>query len=290
MKNRDEPFFTKYNPRGAFNVGEEKFILETLNNESDNIIKYYSDDENESKNQLKIERCDYTLETIKKIFNNKNRVIPEKIVLHFISQIIQGIEFMNRRGIIHNDIKMENIMISFQKTKTPMTIKKFIDFENQLMNSTCKIIDYDLSKKIKVEENEDPFDVTEMKYKKVDLFSVGLVMYFLLTLNKPTSTQYNIEFSEKEKISKTSVLLLRQLLKANPTRRITPKEALHFISENKDKLTPIDFSTIKDKFITIKNGIKFFKLPITQETSLFKYTLVKEHQYNVSFLKHTQTK
>ena len=55
MKQKDDPYYTKSNPRGAFNVAEEKFILETLNNESDNIIKYYSDEESESKNQLKIE-------------------------------------------------------------------------------------------------------------------------------------------------------------------------------------------------------------------------------------------
>ena len=53
MKNQDKPYFTKSNPRGAFNVGEEKFILETLNNESENIIKYYSDEESESKKSIK---------------------------------------------------------------------------------------------------------------------------------------------------------------------------------------------------------------------------------------------
>ena len=52
MKQKDDPYYTKSNPRGAFNVAEEKFILETLNNESDNIIKYYSDEESENKNQL----------------------------------------------------------------------------------------------------------------------------------------------------------------------------------------------------------------------------------------------
>ena len=49
MKQKDDPYYTKSNPRGAFNVAEEKFILETLNNESDNIIKYYSDEELEQK-------------------------------------------------------------------------------------------------------------------------------------------------------------------------------------------------------------------------------------------------
>ena len=289
MKNQDKPYFTKSNPRGAFNVGEEKFILETLNNESENIIKYYSDEESESKNQLKIEKCDYTLEKIKRIFNNKNRVIPERIVLHFISQIIQGLEFMNRKGVIHNDIKMENIMIIYKKTKTQKSVIKSIDFENQLMQATCKIIDYDLSKKIKFDENEDPFDCSEMKYKRVDLYSVGLVMYFLLTLHQPSSTQSDIEFNENEKISKTSILLLRQLLKANPSRRITPKEALKFIEENKEKLEPIDFGTIKDKFIRVKNGVKYLRLPLTQETSLFKYNLVQEHQYKESFIKQTLT-
>ena len=288
MKQKDEPYYTKSNPRGAFNVAEEKFILETLNNESDNIIKYYSDEESENKNQLKIEKCDYTLEKIKRIYNNKNRVIPERIVLHFISQIIQGLEFMNRKGVIHNDIKMENIMISYKKTKIP--IIKSIDFENLLMQATCKIIDYDLSKKIKFDENEDPFDCSEMKYKRVDLYSVGLVMYFLLTLHQPSSTQSDIEFNENEKISKTSILLLRQLLKANPSRRITAKEALKFIEENKEKLELIDFGTIKEKFIRVNNGVKYLRLPLTQETSLFKYNLVQEHQYKESFIKQTITK
>ena len=67
MKQKDDPYYTKSNPRGAFNVAEEKFILETLNNESDNIIKYYNNEKSKKKNQFKIEKCYYTLEKIKLI-------------------------------------------------------------------------------------------------------------------------------------------------------------------------------------------------------------------------------
>ena len=64
------------------------------------------------------------------------------------------------------------------------------------------------------------------------------------------------------------------------------KKLLDLLQERK----LIDFGTIKEKFIRVNNGVKYLRLPLTQETSLFKYNLVQEHQYKESFIKQTITK
>ena len=51
-----------------------------------------------------------TLMHFMKINRKKKRFLPEWEIIHIINKILQGLYFLNKNGIMHRDIKPQNIV------------------------------------------------------------------------------------------------------------------------------------------------------------------------------------
>ena len=184
-------------------------------------------------------------------FLKKHRKVSEKTAKLLYRQIILGIKYMHEQGIVHRDIKLENILID--------------------LNNNIKICDFGIGRVLSSPEQPlfdqcgTPMYIApeillcseEKGYKgfPVDIWSSGIVLYILLSGTLPfsfknsssslsesnesnlsednnnnTELQYSIINKEPkaiENISKEAEDLLKKILKKNPEKRITCEEILN---------------------------------------------------------------
>ena len=89
----------------------EKEILMQMNNESESVIKYFGfDDLNKL---IQIEKGDDDLNQLYFKYLSVNKTIPKNVLKIIIKHLLKGIEFITLKGIIHGDIKMENVVIVY---------------------------------------------------------------------------------------------------------------------------------------------------------------------------------
>ena len=177
-----------------------------MNNESESVIKYFGfDDLNKL---IQIEKGDDDLNQLYFKYLSVNKTIPKNVLTIIIKHLLKGIEFITLKGIIHGDIKMENVVI--------------------IMIKTCKIIDFDLSQDIKA-ANLHSIEELSNSFLYEDLYCVGKIMCLLLsTTQKKISicngTSLLIPYGLD--ITKNCLELLIALLKENPNKRISITNAM----------------------------------------------------------------
>ena len=153
---------------------EEANILSSLNSEY--IVKYYDSCTINDNFYILMEYAgDFNLKAYIKSYKEKGQLIEEKIIEKIIKQICLGLKQIHNNRIIHRDLKPENI---------------FINNENEI-----KIGDFGISKKLvsKVYANSKsgtlfymaPEIIKNEKHNnKVDIYSLGCIVYELFTLNE----------------------------------------------------------------------------------------------------------
>ena len=103
-----------------------------------------------------------------------NNDLSEMHIGHIMSQISNAIKYLHQYGIVHRDLKTDNIMI-----------------ENKTNNITVKIMDFGLSKIVSPREKMTegygtlyyiaPEVLLKKPYnKEIDIWSMGIILYFLL--------------------------------------------------------------------------------------------------------------
>jgi len=152
-----------------------------------------------------------------------------------VHQILTAILYMHKRGIVHRDMKPENIL-----------------FETTDENSPIKIIDFGLARKHFGNRGEPPMsnivgtpyyiapEVLGRKYdKSCDLWSVGVITYIVLCGHPPFNGatndemhdsvrrgKYNFPAEDWSGVSLEAMHFIRRLLQVDPRKRMTAKEAL----------------------------------------------------------------
>ena len=103
--------------------------------------------------------------------NEENLLLPEQKI-DFISQIIDAVSFLHLHGIIHRDIKMNNILIS---NRSPLKIK-LIDFglsltifPSQTISECCGTMIY----------SAPEITLSKPYNNKVDIWSIGVIAYVM---------------------------------------------------------------------------------------------------------------
>ena len=128
--------------------------------------------------------------TLVKFLSFQDSILTEKKIKEIILQIAKGINYMHYFGILHRDLKPENLM---------MTSKEY-------ENSQLKIVDFGLSKVLGIREKTDegygtlsfaaPEVIQNLSYTNIiDVWSIGVILYFLVTGHLPFSSK-NKNFEE----------------------------------------------------------------------------------------------
>ena len=202
------------------------------------------------------------------------------IVQYLMRQIIGAMKYIHSLKIIHRDIKLDNILLSFDNE---------IDKQNlNLLASNIKIIDFGLATKLDKSNlaysvlgspvNMDPlilkkfdkaggYQVLEGYNEKADIWSLGTIFYQLLTgeilffshnmkelMKKVEEGNYVIPINKN--FSKEAVSFLNCMLQYKPEDRLSINELEQhdFIVKNVNEFTQADLRQIFNKLD--RNGLK----------------------------------
>ena len=157
--------------------------------------------------------------------------LNENQIKEIIKQILHVLKYIHEAGIIHGDIKLENILF----TKNNKTDVKVVDF-----GLSSYIIP---GKKHQRIVGTIGYTAPEMILKSgfneaVDVWSLGVVAYALLLQKLPyegnneqeiisATIDYEPDFSEFKKFSANSKDFVKKLLEKSPNLRLTASEALN---------------------------------------------------------------
>ncbi|KAL4427360.1 hypothetical protein ABPG74_002331 [Tetrahymena malaccensis] len=209
------------------NISREFFLLQSLKHP--NVVRTYD---------LFIEnkKCyiilDYVVGFSLQDYLEKHHKMSEEYTKFVIIESLKAIQYLHQKGICHRDITSNNILIDEKKNSI-----KLIDFSN---SKTC---DYRrMMTKTGTISFMAPEIFREQEYdKQVDMWSLGIVMFQLLTGQLPfysaneqiliqdiqkkelDISQQNIMLAE---ISSSGIDFLSQILQKNPRKRLTPSQAL----------------------------------------------------------------
>ena len=208
-----------------------------------------------------------------------NAPFDETYSAYVMYQIFSAINYAHNMNIIHRDLKPENILIVNRNKKNNYPNIKVGDFgmikllpKNTKQNKIIRSLFYVAPEVFKNNYNE-----------KCDIWSCGVIMYTLLSNNKPFDGKNEDEIISKiekgefdlksqpfDKISDNAKDLIQKLLIMDTEKRINAQEALNHIwfKENRSKEL---FNQIYDENVIIKlidNLKKYKKTSIIQETAL----------------------
>ena len=215
----------------------------------ENVLKLYEilNDEEKDKTYLIMELAEFgslvTLDEHTGIFTiNKhydNNVYNENLIKTWILDIAKGLKFLHENGIVHRDIKSDNIVVS--------------------SDNHCKIADFGMA--IKLNEKGDCFSRTEgnlffyppefcdgkekkvFGYKPVDIWALGVTIYTVIFKCLPflpenvnnvielfkMINECNVDYEKNGvKISKEMKELLMHIFEKDPKKRFTAKQIVEY--------------------------------------------------------------
>ena len=164
----------------------------------------------------------------------KKKSFSEYEAAFIIYQILSAIRYCHKMRVFHRDIKPENIMIMKREDNGLLQVK-LIDF------GTAKLFsEGDKSKALVGTTYYIAPEIITGKYdESCDLWSIGVIMYMLLTgkppfngededeiLNAILVGKYDETLETYSSLSINAKDLIKRLLTVNPYRRITAKDAL----------------------------------------------------------------
>ena len=246
-------------------------ILKLLN-EYENSVHYYGnfDRVNDKKQNEKIiimEKCDKNL---MEFIRDKGRALSDKEIKKKFMDLNEVFEFMQKKKIIHRDLKVQNFLVIIKK-----------DLKNDYV---IKLSDYGLGK-IKEKSNslfsgkkgtydtlapEILLDKIQKYDSKIDIFSLGIILYQIsnppdikgknITFRHPFTNHdftrmtiysenyendsYDVEF-DKSITNESFKDLVRKMIKLNPNNRITWNDYFnHEFFQVKPYIIPINCKSV----------------------------------------------
>mmetsp|Transcript_6576 Transcript_6576/g.17763 ORF Transcript_6576/g.17763 Transcript_6576/m.17763 type:complete len:316 (-) Transcript_6576:2271-3218(-) len=162
----------------------------------------------------------------------------EKDACAVVSQILKGVEYLHKRNIVHRDLKLENIMLS---NLTPQAKVKIADFglaryfaDDSQLRTICGSPLYVAPEILDIGTNSETYTPA------VDMWSIGVIVYILLTGNSPfdvddeqilfqkiRSGEYSMGDHLWDHISTEAKDCVQRLLTVDTTARMTVNAALN---------------------------------------------------------------
>ena len=180
---------------------------------------------------LFLEYEDYSLSDCLK---NMNNTLRTKIVV----EIVHGMKAIHKKGLIHRDLKIENIRLNC------IYEAKIIDFGlvriHELLSDNYSFVQDTMTKGVGTFHYMSPEMLNEEDYDyKTDVYSFGVVLYYLFIGSLPkqkmkdkTSGVMITLPKQSESISKFCIELISKCLSFKPAARPTFDEILTMIRDN----------------------------------------------------------
>ena len=154
-----------------------------------NIVKVYDVSVNDQLQYIVMEYVDGM--TLREYLNERGGKLTSRETVHFISQILKALEHAHANGIVHRDIKPQNIMLldNGQLRMMDFGIARISRAENQLLSGkTMGSVHYISPEQAKGDET----DCTS------DIYSVGVMMYEMLSGHLPFDADDMVEVAIKQ--------------------------------------------------------------------------------------------
>ena len=233
----------KLGNKGKIYLQNEIKILRMINHL--NIIKLYFVLKKPNFTFLGIEYCNgkSLRDNLYEYINQHKKPFPEKLVQKLMKQILSGVKCLHDKGIIHRDLKLDNILIYYDND---------FDLKNKnLYAATIKIIDFNTSY---IPNSFNPFSVVgtplnmapsivQNMYnlpnpydEKIDIWSLGTLCYEMLfgkplfSGSKSEEVYQNIlnkKFSIPKTISVQARTFLLNMLRKDGINRLSASELLN---------------------------------------------------------------
>ena len=223
---------------------------------------------------------------LKKYMLKYNKPFPEDIVQYLMKQIVDALIYIHDLNIIHRDLKLENIMVSFdsEKDKEELNLMKakikIIDFgfaiilpsKFSLTNSAVGTFMYMDPKIIKEFNNQALVDKSRGYGKEADIWSLGCICYQLFRGKYPFEAKTFEELVGKidkgkyrlpTTASREIISFLDKMLKYKGKDRLSAKELINepFLVKNFKDFTymPIKHDKRQQNQNINKGDAKFVK-------------------------------
>ena len=238
-KDSDKLYATKRIP--IKNIIQEPYLKNYIKNEINvlkkikhpNIVKLYDLKSDKEYIYIVMEYCNGG--SLYNLLNNYKqqygKPFSEDIVRFFMKQILLGVECLHDHGIIHRDLKLENILLCYNTEEGV--------YSNNIFLSQIKIIDFNtcMQSGTYIETFMDPTFVYEdfddiICDEKVDIWALGVLCYEMLTGEKPYKTNKNTFYLKKDNInipkniSFEAQSFLFSMLQKDRYKRLSVKELL----------------------------------------------------------------
>lgn len=164
-----------------------------------------------------------------------HRYLKESLACRLFAQLVSGVDYMHAKGIVHRDLKLENLLLDKHKNIIITDfgfVNSFHNANNDLMKTSCGSPCYAAPELV---VSSEPYEG-----KKVDIWSCGVILYAMLAGYLPFDddpenpdgsniarlyhyiTHTPLTFPEY--IQPTPRDLLRRILVSNPNKRINLKD------------------------------------------------------------------
>lgn len=147
------------------------------------------------------------------LINSPSNKIPDNRAVEFFYQILEALQYLHSKNIVHRDVKPDNFLVYHEGAKIKL---KLIDFgfatvlqENKKLTDSVGSLQYIAPEMISMQAYDE----------KVDIWAAGIVLYNMMTGMQPFLTKNN----EKELVD----CILSQEINFNP---------VHFINSNSKNL------------------------------------------------------
>jgi serine/threonine protein kinase len=247
----------------------EATILKNLNHP--NIVKLKEVKKTKKHFYLVTELCNggELSKALKQYKEKYNKPFTEEIVQYLMRQIIDGINYLHSKNIMHRDIKLDNILLNYDNEDDKKNLN--------IMKAQVKIIDFGfaiyLNNKLGISivgspQNMDPIILKKLTSNgklrklgydsKVDIWSLGSICYEMLIGKAVFDAEdidelvYLIEkgdYKVPSNLSKEVVSFLNGMLQYDSTIRLNSAQLLHhrFLTENTKNFHKIDLSQVSGK-------------------------------------------
>ncbi len=219
-----------------------------------NIVKVYDVSVSDELQYIVMEYVDGM--TLREYLNKRGGKLPSRETVHFISQILQALEHAHRNGVVHRDVKPQNIMLldNGQLRMMDFGIARISRAENQLLSGKAMGSVHYISPEQARGEMTDP---------KSDIYSVGVMMYEMLSGRLPFDSDNVVEVAIKQ-ISDTA----RPLAEIAPD---TPQALVQITERAMAKLPENRFSSAGEMLEALERyvqnpGIQFDYKYIPEQT------------------------